>query len=44
MTLKVLCLTNSVTIGKGTHLMVAGKPPAEFPEDDVMGGEEAMRD
>ena len=37
MTLKVLCLTNEAAISKGTLLMAAGKPPADLPEDNVMG-------
>ena len=37
MTLKVMCLTNKDAISKGDSLMVVGKPPREFHEDNVMG-------
>ena len=37
MTLKVLCLTNTEAISKGTPLTTTEKPPAELPEDIVMG-------
>ena len=41
MTLKVMCLTNKDALSKGTRLVVAGKPPLELPENNLMGVEDS---